>query len=93
MMILKAITLIVLLSCTFSFQIQSKDTKGLGFSNATEYFTPEFITLFRNLINSGSSFYRNDTQKKLEYISDGLNKNYPVANRVYSVFMENETVT
>jgi len=30
---------------------------------------------------------------KLEYISDGLNKNYPVNKRKYSVFQENETVT
>jgi hypothetical protein len=92
-MILKAITLLLLAVCTITVQIQSKNTQGLGFTDATEYFSPEFITLFRNLINSGSSFYRNDTQKKLEYISDGLNKNYPVANRLYSVFMENETVT
>jgi hypothetical protein len=93
LMFLKAIALLVLLSCTFSFQIQSNDIQCLGFNNVTEFFSPAFITLFRNLINSGSSFYKNNTQKKLEYISDGLNQNYPVANRAYSVFVENGTVT
>ncbi len=92
-MIPKVLILSAVLFCTYSFQIKPKDAQGLGFDDLTAYFSPEFITLFRNLIVSGSSFYRNDTQKKLEYISDGLNKNYPVANRMYSVFMENETVT
>ena len=45
------------------------------------------------MINAGSGFYKNDTQKKLTYIAESLNKNYPVANRSFSVFMENETLT
>ena len=52
-------------------------------------FSPQFIMTFRNFINSGSTFFKNDTQKKLNYISDGLNKNYVVDNKKYSIFQEN----
>lgn len=68
------------------------DHSGLGFDNLTFYYSDQFISDFIKLINGGSGFYKNDTQKKLAYIADSLNQLYPVANRSYSVFMENETL-
>ena len=44
------------------------------------------MSAFIKYVKVGGALYKNDTNKKLNYISDGLNKDYPVENRRYSVF-------
>ena len=84
------ILLVVMLTVSsYGFIIRNEEVgqNGLQFSNYTDNYSEEFISDFIKLINAGSGFYKNDTQKKLTYIAESLNKNYPVENRTYSVFM------
>lgn len=84
------IALSLLLACALTAKFSSNNIRqGVTFDDDTNNFSPEFISSFRNFIKSGSGFFKNDTQKKLNYISDGLNKNYPVANKKYSVYQDN----
>lgn len=80
---------VMLLISSYSFIIKTEEVgqNGLQFSDYTDNYSDEFISDFIKLISAGSGFYKNDTQNKLAYIADSLNKNYPVANRTYSVFM------
>lgn len=89
-MLSPTLTYILFITCCLGVTINEKAdlTNGLQFINVTSYYSAEFMSAFANFINSGSAFFKNDTRKKLEYIADGLNQNYPVAKRRYSVFQE-----
>ena len=90
----KEIVTLLFIATSLAIVLGQKKTvaKGVTIDNHTQSYSPEFITAFRNFINSASAFFRNDTGKKLQYIADGLNKNYPASNRRYAIFQENETV-
>lgn len=83
----------ILLATSFqAAQIKStlQLSQGVGFGNNTDNYDDEFISTFTNFINSASAFYKNDTQKRLDYISDKLNQKYSRQLK-FSIFQENDT--
>jgi hypothetical protein len=45
------------------------------------------VSAFINYINSASTFYRDDIESKLKYISDQMNTHYKKSGYVYSVYL------
>lgn len=91
--ILLVAMLLVSSSCGFIIQTEEVNQNRLQFSNFTDNYSEKFINDFIKWINAGSGFFKNDNQRKLAYIADSLNQLYPVANRSYSVFTMNGTLT
>jgi hypothetical protein len=45
------------------------------------------VSAFINYINSASTFYRDDKESKLKYISDQMNTHYKKSGYAYSVHL------
>ncbi len=46
------------------------------------------MILFKNAINSASSFYRNDDQKRLKYIADEMDKAFSDGDKKFEVYQD-----
>jgi hypothetical protein len=57
---------------------------GLGFfDDEGDGVTEEQLILFKNAINSASSFYRNDDAKRLKYIADQMDKAFSEGDKKF----------
>lgn len=73
----------------FVIEEKAVQDSNLGFKNETgSNTTAGQVTSFINFINSASSFYHDDIKARLGYISDQMNKTYPVAGRGYSIIQQ-----
>ena len=61
---------------------------NLGFGNQTgSGVVAGQVSAFINYINSASTFYRDDKESKLKYISDQMNTHYKKSGYAYSVHL------
>lgn len=62
---------------------------GLGFfDDEGDGVTEEQLILFKNAINSASSFYRNDDEKRLKYIADQMDKAFSEGDKKFEVYQD-----
>lgn len=64
---------------------------NLGFGNYTgPGVVPGQVSAFINYINSASTYYRDDKESKLKYISDQMNTAYGKSGYIYSVILADD---
>ena len=67
---------------------------GLGFfDDEGDGVTEEQLILFKNAINSASSFYRNDDEKRLKYIADQMDKAFSEGNKKFEVYQDGLSIS
>lgn len=62
---------------------------GLGFfDDEGDGVTEEQLILFKNAINSASSFFRNDDEKRLKYIAEQMDKAFSEGDKKFEVYQD-----
>lgn len=66
-----------------------KTTSGLQFIDVNgSGVSEEHIIKFKNAINSASSFYRDDDEKRLQYIADQMDQAYPAEGKKFAIYQD-----